>query len=310
MNTFSNEIYYRYNQNETSHAIGFNSSYGGWFPIINAGIDYNMGRSIITTNRQYDLNSFEGKIGFNIPLDFTGERMYRFFNVGSNFVYNHTVSTQRSKDAYDRSIKYLHHFVRWSHYLPQARQHIYPKFGYTLSGDLRHVIDHNGNFNQKAQWLGGAQLFLPSIKNHGIVLSAAYQRVDTMSTIFSNRFSMSRGYEDYYYKNMWRLSGNYHFPICYPDFGFANIIFLQRIRGNVFYDYSLVDASRYFGNPRLNEKLRSTGAEIYFDTKLWNELPVSFGIRGSYLLDNGRSPNDRKGNIWFELVLPASLIPD
>lgn len=311
MNTFSNEIYYRYNQNETSHAIGFNSSYGGWFPIINAGVDYNMGRSIITPTRQYDLNTFEGKIGFNIPLNFSGERMYRFFNVGSNFVYNHTSSTQRSKDAYDRSVKYLHNFLRWSQYLPQARQHIYPKFGYTLAGDVRHVIGDGGwSFNQRSQWLGGVQLFLPSVKNHSIVLSAAYQRVDTMSTIFSNRFSMSRGYEDYYYKNMWRFSGNYHFPMCYPDFGFANIIFLQRIRGNIFYDYSRVDTSRYFRQPRLSANLRSTGAEIYFDTKLWNELPVSFGIRGSYLLDNGRSPNDRKGNIWFELVLPASLIPD
>jgi hypothetical protein len=39
LNTFSNQIYYRYNQNETSHAFGFNSSYGGWFPVINAGAE-------------------------------------------------------------------------------------------------------------------------------------------------------------------------------------------------------------------------------------------------------------------------------
>ncbi|HEY6956433.1 MAG TPA: hypothetical protein VI385_14385, partial [Flavisolibacter sp.] len=31
MNTFSNQIYYRYNQNETSHAFGFNSSTEGGF---------------------------------------------------------------------------------------------------------------------------------------------------------------------------------------------------------------------------------------------------------------------------------------
>lgn len=311
MNTFSNEIYYRYNQNETSHAVGFNSSYGGWLPIINAGVEYNMGRSIVTPTRQYELNTFEGKIGFNVPLNFTGGRMYRFFNGGSNFVYNRTSSTQQSKDFYDRDIIYLHHFVRWVHYLPEAKQHIYPKFGYTLSGDVRHVISEAGfNFNQKAQWLGGAQLFLPSIKNHSIVLSAAYQRIDTMSIVFSNRFSIARGYEDYYFKKMWRVSGNYHFPIVYPDFGVGNIIFLQRVRGNIFYDYSKVDISRYFSQPAINKSLRSTGAEIYFDTKIWNELPVSFGVRGSYLLDNGFTSNDRKGNIWFELILPTSLIPD
>ena len=108
---------------------------------------------------------------------------------------------------------------------------------------------------------------------------------------------------------MWRLSGNYHFPIAYPDFGLANIVFIQRIRGNVFYDYSRVDTS-YFAESHMNVSLRSTGAEIYFDTKLWNELPVTFGVRGSYLLDDGFSSNDRKGNVWFELILPASLIPN
>lgn len=310
LNTFSSEIYYRYNQNETSHAFGFNSSYGGWFPVINAGLEYNMGRSVVTTTHQYDLNSVEGKIGFNIPLDFTSGKMYRFLNIGSNFVYSHTSSTRQSKDFYNRNVQYLHHFVRWAHYLPQTVQDIYPKFGYTLSADVRNIINEEGwSFNQKSQWLGGAQLFLPSIKNHSIVLSATYQRVDTMSVVFSNRFSMSRGYNDYYFKKMWRLSGNYHFPIAYPDFGFANIVFIQRIRGNVFYDYSRVDTS-YFSQAHMNVSLRSTGGEIYFDTKLWNELPVTFGIRGSYLLNDGLSSNDRKGNVWFELILPASLIPN
>jgi hypothetical protein len=312
VNTFHNEIYYRYNQNETSHAVGFNSSYAAWFPVINAGFENTMGRSVITPTRQYDLNSFEGKIGFNIPLNYTSGRTYRFFNVGSNFIYNHTSSTKQSKNFYDATVKYMHEYIRWAHYLPMAIQHIYPKFGYTISGDLRHVIDPNfgGGLLQSSQLLGGAQLFLPSINNHSIVLSAAYQRVDTNSIIFSNRFSMARGYDDYYYKKMWRVSGNYHFPIAYPDFGFANIIFLQRIRGNIFFDYARVDTAAYFSGPVQNANLRSTGAEIYFDTKLWNELPVSFGIRGSYLLDNRRAPADRRGNIWFELILPASLVPD
>ena len=309
LNTFTNEIYYRYNQNETSHAVGLNSSYGGFFPVINAGIEYNMGRSVATRTRLYELNQLEGRIGYNIPLNFTAGKMYKYFNAGSDFVYNHTASTKQSKDYYNRSYEYLRYFIRWSQYLPQARQHIYPKFGYTLSADLRHLINTNGwSFLQSSQWLSGVQLFLPSVKNHSIVLSAAYQRIDTNSVIFPNRFAMSRGYTDYYYKKMWRVSGNYHFPVAYPDFGLANIIYLQRVRGNIFYDFTRADTN-YFSKTKMNFNLRSTGVEIYFDARLWNELPVSFGVRASYLLDNGRSLNDRKGNIWFALILPASLIP-
>ena len=309
LNTFSNELYYRYNQNETSHAFGFNSSYGGWFPMLNAGVEANLGRSINTISHSYDLDEIEEKIGYNVPLDFTRGKMYRFLNFGSDFVHNHTASTVYSKDDYTRTYQYLHHFFSWAQYLPEARQHIYPKFGYTVSANLRHLINNDGlSFLQSSQWLLGAQLFLPSIKNHSIVLSAAYQRVDTNSIIFSNRFANSRGFSDYYFRKMWRLSGNYHFPIVYPDFGFANLIYFQRIRGNVFYDYTKV-YSGYFSSEALPiRNLRSVGLEIYFDSKIWNELPLSFGFRVSHLLDNGFNSNDRKGNNWFEFILPVSLI--
>lgn len=300
MNTFSNEIYYRYNQNETSHAIGFNSSYGGWFPVINAGVEYIGNRTFRDTVRQIDLNEFEARIGYNIPLNFTGGRMYRFLNFGSDYVYNQTWLANGPKDSLKNSYSYLRHFITWAHYLPMAVQHIYPKFGYTLSASYRHLLNEKG-----FQFIGNTQLFLPSFGNHSIVLSGSWQETDTNNVIFSNRFANSRGYDDYYFSRMWRAGANYHFPIAYPDFGFANIIYLQRLRGNLFYDFTRV----YSRNKKASRDLRSTGAEIYFDTKLWNELPVTFGIRGSYLLDNGFSSNDKRGNVWFELILPASLIP-
>jgi hypothetical protein len=103
---------------------------------------------------------------------------------------------------------------------------------------------------------------------------------------------------------MWRVGANYHFPIAYPDFGFANIYYLQRLRGNLFYDFTKV----YSKSKTANRNLRSVGAELYFDSKLWNELPVSFGVRASYLLDDGFTSNDKKGNIWFEFILPMDLI--
>jgi hypothetical protein len=66
----------------------------------------------------------------------------------------------------------------------------------------------------------------------------------------------------------------------------------------------------YSKNKKSSRNLRSVGGEIYFDSKIWNELPLSFGIRASYLLDNGFTSNDKKGNTRFEFILPLSLIPD
>lgn len=310
LNNFSNEIFYRYNQNETSHGFGFNSSYGGFFPVINTGVEYTANRTFLDSSGRYDVNQIEARIGFNLPLNFTRNRMYRFLNAGSDFIFNQ--NSIAGTDSARNSFGYLRHFISWAHYLPRARQHINPKFGYTVSATLRHQLTNwmGEKFSYNAQWLLGAQLFLPSIKNHSIVLSAAYQVVDTNSVVFGNHFANSRGYEDYYFRKMWRVSGNYHFPVWYPDLGLANIVYLLRLRANIFYDYTKL-YSGYFENPPVPRRsLRSSGVEIYFDTKFWNQLPVSFGFRFSHLLDNGFTPQDRRGNTWFEFILPVNLIPD
>ena len=93
----------------------------------------------------------------------------------------------------------------------------------------------------------------------------------------------------------------YHFPLFYPDWGFANLVYFLRIRANLFYDFTQTKSLRT-GN-RYN--FASTGAEIFFDTQWWNQQPVSFGIRYSRLLNDdfkGRSPNQ------WEIVVPVSLV--
>jgi hypothetical protein len=302
LNTFSSEIFYQYNNLESSHGVGWNASYGGWFPIINAGVQYTFHRNLKEINNELTLDQFEARLGYNIPLDFSKGKMYKLLNFGSNFVFNRTIPTGFYKDSFlAENINYLHHFINWSNFLPSARQQIYPKFGYTVSAAYRHQLSEYG-----FQSFGAVQLFLPSFANHSIVLTASAQETDSSNRVFSNHFVGARGYSDYYLSRMWRASGNYHFPIIYPDLGFASIVYFQRVRGNVFYDYSRV----YSNDKTRSKNLRSTGFEIFFDTKWWNQLPVSFGLRVSHLLDDGFGSQDHKGANWFEFILPVNLIPN
>ena len=90
------------------------------------------------------------------------------------------------------------------------------------------------------------------------------------------------------------------FLLAYPDWGFGNILYFLRIRANLFYDFTQTKSLRT-GN-RYN--FSSTGAEIFFDTKWWNQQQVSFGIRYSRLLNDdfeGKGPNQ------WEIVLPLNL---
>jgi hypothetical protein len=300
LNTFSNELFYRYNQNENSHGVGWNTSYGGFFPKLNVGVEYTYNREIKTSSSTITLDQLEARVGYNIPLNFTKGKTYKLLNFGSNYVFNRLMSSGFQKDSFNAINRtYLHHFINWVHYLPTAVQHIYPKFGYTASVAHRQRIDDKGY-----QFVSNGQLFLPSFANHSIVLQASFQQTDTSNILFSNRFANSRGYEDYYFSRMWKLGANYHFPILYPDFGIASIVYFQRLRGNAFYDLTRV----YSRNKKNTADMRSVGGELFFDTKWWNQLPVSFGVRVSYLMDNGFSSLDRKGNTFFEFIVPVGLI--
>jgi hypothetical protein len=307
LNNFSNEFYYLYNLNETSHSVGWAGAYGALFPIINTGVEYTLDRTVETINSIYTEDRFEARIGYSIPLNFTKGRTFKFLDFGSDFVLSHRMPTGIFKDSLEATSKtYLRHFISWSQFLPRAVQHIYPKFGYAFSANLRHWLSNDYSFMGNAQWLLNGQIFLPSINNHSIVLTGSYQKVDTNSYTFSNRFALSRGYEDYYFQKMWRLSANYHFPIVYPDWGFANLIYFSRLRGNFFYDYSTVYTGGFSKDELTPYMLRSTGAELYFDTKWWNAYPLTFGIRYSYLID---ADLVGAGRSLFEILVPI-VIPE
>jgi hypothetical protein len=101
---------------------------------------------------------------------------------------------------------------------------------------------------------------------------------------------------------MWKYGFNYHFTIAYPDAGLAQLVYLLRLRAAVFFDASYVKSLRM----QTVTPFRSLGAELYFDTKWWNQQPVSFGIRYSRLLDAAKLPQSTNANQW-EFIVPINL---
>jgi len=133
-------------------------------------------------------------------------------------------------------------------------------------------------------------------------LNAAYQSRDTARQYsYTNNFPYSRGYDVINYPRTWKIGANYHFPLLYPDWGFGNMIYFTRIRTNIFYDYTNLKSLR----TGVQYQLKSYGTEIYFDTKWWNQQPLTFGIRYSRLIDYklaGLQPNQ------WAIILPVTLI--
>ena len=301
LNTLQTELYYLYNQDEKTNAVGFSTIFGGWFPYLSAGTEYTFNRERTAGNRLRQWNQLDSRIGVNIPLNFTQGRSFKQFNIGTNYYYRNEFNKGFFKDSVGNTgFSYLHHFISWNQQVQRATQHIYPRLGLGIALNQRHAITEL----ESKQFLGNATVYLPGVMaNHNLVLTGSFQQVDTLNTVFSNRFAYARGYTGRYFSRMWRLSANYHFPIWHTDFGFANILYLQRIRANAFYDFAKV----YSRDKTQTRDQRSVGGEVFVDTKWWNQYPLTFGFRVSRLLDRDQF-DGFKGTV-FELVLPVSILP-
>ncbi len=301
LNTLQTELYYLYNQDEKTNAVGFSTVFGGFFPYLSLGTEYTFNRERTVGNRLRQWDQLDSRIGLNVPLNFTKGRSFKQFNIGTNYFYRNEFNKDFFKDSIGNTgFSYLHHFISWNQQVQRATQHIYPRLGYGIALNQRHVITDL----KSQQFLGNATVYLPGVlANHSLVLNGSFQQVDTLNNVFSNRFAYARGYNGRYFSRMWRLSANYHFPVWHTDFGFANILYLQRIRANAFYDFTKV----YSRDKTQTRDQRSVGGELFVDTKWWNQYPLTFGFRVSRLLDRDQF-DGFKGTV-FELVLPVSILP-
>ena len=305
LSTFSNSLSYTFNRSDRSHTIGFYESFAGWFPVLTLGGEYHLNRSIDTAlGKPVQFNAAKLNAGFYIPLNFVNGRTSTNLNFGAAYNIEQLFYRGIGKNVFNnRSVKYTSVFVSFSNTNRQARQHINPRWAQSLSISYRDAF----TLINSHKFVANSSFYFPGIStNHSTVINFSFQKRDSLPDLFSNTFSYSRGYEALSTRRMVKFGANYHIPLMYPDWGFGNIIFFQRVRANAFYDHTIARARISGVLTDINN--RSTGAEIYFDTKVWNALPVSFGVRFSHLLDMDRT-NPGVKNYW-EFIVPIGLIPD
>jgi hypothetical protein len=305
LNTFQSELYVDYNRDEKFKKIGFNAIYGGLFPYLSGGVAYTFDRNALGKYHRIYWNELEASVGLSVPLNLSKGRNITRLSVGSFYTYNSSYFQGTYKDSIGTiDYGYLNNTISFSNQIQSTRQNIYPRFAQTLTLNYKTAIQ---NYTAN-QFLASANLYWPGLFiNHSFVVNLAFQGRDTLAHpfTFSNGFPFSRGYQAENLYRMYKWGVNYHLPLCYPDWGFAGIVYFQRVRANLFFDYT--NAQDFYTNKsKFNANFRSTGTEIFFDTKWWNELPVTFGIRYSHLLDDDLFGGT--GHSRWDFVLPINLI--
>lgn len=303
LNSLQSNLSFTYDHSEKYKQIGFDGIYSGWFPYLSGGVNYTFDRTELFRGNLIGFNQFEPYAGFNIPLNFSQGRSFTLLNFGSQYVYDQSFYKGNYKDTIGNvSYSYSSNFLTFTHQVQSAQLQIFPRFAQVISLAYKTPLTNYKGY----QYLATGNFYFPGFFNtQSIVLDGAYLAKDSLDQInFSSGFPFSRGYTsvNLYRMNKWGI--NYSLPLVCPDVGFGDIFYVLRARANLFFDDTHGKDFYSNGSPFL-AKFRSTGVEINFDTKWWNEASVSFGFRYSYLLDKdlfGGSGSNR-----WEIIFPVNI---
>jgi hypothetical protein len=303
LNTLQSSLTFNYNRDEGYKEFGFGAVYGALFPYLIGSVNYTVDRKGYYQGSNVYWNEMELRAGARIPLTFTNGTHITGLSFGSDVIYNSTSFQSAYRSLFnDRSYTYSNNTITFSNRIGQPKQNIYPRFGQSLT--LNYKFNLTGSTAN--QFLASGTFYLPGfLTNHNFVVNTAFQQRNKNSVIsFSNNFPYSRGYTAENLYQLEKVGVNYHFPIAYPDAGLANAIYITRLRGNLFYDYT--HAKDFFTNGNtFKANFRTVGAELYFDTSWFNQVPITFGVRYSHLLDDDLFGGYGRNRI--ELIVPLTL---
>lgn len=161
----------------------------------------------------------------------------------------------------------------------RSHQQFLPRFGQQIIVSLNQSVSSS----DALRYMASGILYFPGIgKTHSLNFSGRWKREQRSNNyIYLDNFEHARGYDVIMGDEEYVLSANYQLPIAYPDFGILGMAYFKRVRLNLFGDYAQV--KREIVNQTISQN--SVGCELMFDVNVINILPLSFGLRNSFLLD-------------------------
>lgn len=303
LSDFAASVSLIHNTNESTNSLRSNITYGKGLISLNFNSATQERNTVSTVddipyNFSFSERSFGG--GFSIPLSQISGNYARSFYLKSNYIHHQTssyivneilpITTQLNFGAIETKLSF-------SNIRRTALQNLAPSFGQYVDIVYNKSIDAT----EAEKFAVNSIFYFPGIlKNHSTnifinwqkeLLNNEYQYADT--------FSYARGYQSYSNDEALKISFNYAFPLLYPDWGFWGITYFKRIRCNLFYDASTLTTKTY------ELELNSTGIEVLFDNIFFNKLPISVGLRESFLLNTDEIAVEQKEvfQLFFRIPL-------
>jgi hypothetical protein len=241
LSTLTSTIGYEYSA-ERRNVIHSRITWSGWYPVIESQLDYGaiphiskMGVEVANPSVIQPGMSFLNTI--SLPLQVSSGRFSQYFRPSVSSDYINQYIYLKEKRTYDYGQTIINGRLYFSNYYRSAFRDIYPRWAQVI--DINYCFaPFDRNIYGSAAALKTAFYFPGLFANNGVKLRFEYSKQDPEKYLYSDFSSLPRGYNNIIAEEIKFLSADYVFPLAYPDFNLASLLYLKRIRGGFFYDYA------------------------------------------------------------------------
>lgn len=285
LNTLELGAQVTYHAGEQVNAYSLSASYAGIRPIIDTEISF--GKRAAVYNYAGDdstdvWNQVDVSGTVRLPVNNSIGPDQSVFEIGMTIGYSSVTDHEfmLKDDRQYQQIIYFAPYLNHSNHRRKAYRDIHTVHGYDLQASLS--LGYAEFPNREARISGLYRRYLPGLmKHHGITGTVAVElHRDFDFNYFQSRIPFPRGYRQHYYELFKYSSLSYSLPLIYPDFAFGSLLYIKRLRAQLFWDFGMGDDA--------GALYRSAGVELMTDFKPLSlyYLEIGAGFRYTYRVED------------------------
>lgn len=278
---------YEYNVNEQNGKYYADVSFMQWYPVFDLRFETGLRKSAYMTQNNevvnYQWKETALRTSVRVPLNFSSGKWLRWMQpYFSSTYYKIDPGINYHESFFSGYIRTLDYKFTFYDHMLSVEHDINPKRGISFSADYRHTPFDGYRMGQ----MYGAQgyIYVPGFAKHNSISGyIGWQKKNNADVKYVDIIQYPRGLEDKYDDRLFSLKANYTLPVLYPDFSLGSLVYIKRLRANVFYDYA------EGGNPGVNNIYRTTGFEVMSDMFVLRFVaPVALGVRVTKVLNENK----------------------
>jgi len=277
---------YSYDLSEEAGKIYGKYSYAGWYPIIDLSADYGLRRDYAYTTEKIEVKWHETNLMAGLRLPLTLSRCKNFAGLSASVYTNQILRRMIEGNGLkfkDPDIFSMRYGLSMFRQIKSSMRDIFPRWGQSLGMYYRDTPGVTEQYSYIAA--ATMSLYFPGIiRHHGLNIYTGYQYREIGNYKFGDIVAYPRGVSGMQDEGLLSIRGTYAFPIAYPDWSIGPVLYMKRIRANLFYDYA------FSWNKGKQGTYNSFGADLLTEVHVLRFIaPFEFGVRYAYLPDDASS---------------------